>query len=317
MAVEASTNTFEFVRKIRNVVKEVYVVNPIKFGVIHKTNKKTDKIDAKKLAYGANYHAATGGHHLPLVYVPEKQRSELRSLFTTYDQIKKKITMTMNRIHSILKANLFPYNGININDEEHRKEILGLELPGNEKFQIELLYKDLDMQLEHKGKLGERIERFAVPYKEEVKIMISTTGISILCALAVKSDYAEIGRFPNEKGFTSYLRTAPKIDSSNNQIHIGAVNKQSRKLALSMLIQGLPHYWGSNERIKNFRETKIKGKSKGKVRIAIARKLLVCLYFMLKRKELYRYKNQFLYDTKLKKLDDIINRYNKGEIQTK
>jgi len=309
LAVEASTNTFDFVRKIKNNVKEVYVVNPIKYGIIHKTNKKTDKIDAKKLAYGAKYHAATGGNHLPLVYVPEKQISELRSLFTTYDLIKKKITMTVNRIHSILKANLFPYNGKNINEKECREEILRLRLPENEKFQIEILYEELDKHLEHKEKFEEKIERFAAPYKEEVKTMISVTGISILCALAIKSDYAELERFPNAKGFTSYLRTAPKIDASRSAIHIGSVNKESRKLALSMLIQGLPHYWNSNEGIKNFRENKIKGKSKGKVRIAIARKLLVCLYFMLKRNELYRYTNQLLYAQKLEKLNEIIDKY--------
>ena len=161
------------------------------------------------------------------------------------------------------------------------------------------------------GLFTKRIESFAVPYEEEVKTMISVNGVSILGALALKADFAELDRFSNVKGFTSYLRTAPGVDASNGEIHIGHVNKQSRKLALRMLIQGLPHYWSSNEGIKNFRENKLKGKSRGKVRIAIARKLLVCIYFMLKRNELYRYTNQFLYAKKLKKLNNIINRYKK------
>lgn len=311
LAVEASTPTFEFVSRIKDKVKEVYVVDPIKYGIIHKTNKKTDKIDAKKLALGAKYHSATDGNHLPIVHVPEKGVTELRTLFTTYEQIKKKTTMTINRIHSILKANLLPYNGKDISEQGCREEILGLKLPEHEKFQIKMLYEEIDFYFEHKRQLEERIESFAVPYEEEVKTMISVNGVSILGALALKADFAELDRFSNVKEFTSYLRTAPGVDASNGEIHVGHVNKQSRKLALSMLIQGLPHYWSSNEGIKNFRENKLKGKSRGKVRIAIARKLLVCIYFMLKRNELYRYTNQFLYAKKLKKLNSIINRYKK------
>ena len=40
LAVEASTPTFEFVSRIKDKLKEVYVVNPIKYGIIHKTNRK-------------------------------------------------------------------------------------------------------------------------------------------------------------------------------------------------------------------------------------------------------------------------------------
>lgn len=305
VAVEASTNTFCFAREIKDKVKEVYVVDPIRYGIIHKTNKKTDKIDAKKLAYGAKYHDQTGGQHLPLVYVPEEKISELRCLFTTYLQTGKKINMTRNRIHSILKANLFPYNDRDINEKSVREEILSLAIPEADKFQIELLYEELDLLYGHKDRLEEKIKSFAPTYEKEVKIIVSVTGVSILTSLALKADYADVNRFSNSRHFTSYLRTAPCIDESNSSTRIGSVNKNSRKLALGLLIQGLPHYWESNETAKNFREKKIQGKSKGKVRIAMARKLMTVIYCMLKRNELYRYTNNMLYEKKLREFQKI------------
>jgi hypothetical protein len=43
--VEASTNTFKFVKLIREKIKEVYVAHTHKLKLISLVKKKTDKID--------------------------------------------------------------------------------------------------------------------------------------------------------------------------------------------------------------------------------------------------------------------------------
>ena len=50
IAVEASTNSFWFYDQVIGLVKDCLVINPWKFLQIYKSNKKTDKIDAKKIA---------------------------------------------------------------------------------------------------------------------------------------------------------------------------------------------------------------------------------------------------------------------------
>ena len=47
VAIEASTNTFWFYDLVEEKVLEAYVINTWKFLEMFKTNKKTDKIDAK------------------------------------------------------------------------------------------------------------------------------------------------------------------------------------------------------------------------------------------------------------------------------
>ena len=135
--------------------------------------------------------------------------------------------------------------------------------------------------------------------------MTSMPGISIFIAMSLKADYIDISRFKNSKHFCSYLRTAPKVDRSNKTNHITGLNKNSRKLSLSLLIQGLPHFYTSNTYLSQYRKKKMQGKAAGRVRIAMARKLLSILYVMLKRKELYRYSLPVGYARKLEELEKL------------
>ena len=305
IVVEASGNTFAFAHLIRNRVKKVHIVDPLDFRIIHDTRKKTDKIDAQKLARGGVYHECVDSNHLPLVTLPDKKIMELRSLFATYRKITHRITAVTNRIHSILKGCLKPYNDRHIRSKDVRSEIEGLDIELAYKLQIKILYDEMDLVLKHKALLAEVILGYAKYYEEDVKIMTSIPGISILIALALKADYIDISRFANAKKFCSYLRTAPKVDKSNKTTHITCLNKHSRKLSLSLVIQGLPHFYASNTYLSQYRKKKMQGKHAGRVRIAMARKMLNILYVMLKRKELYRYSLPLVYARKLEELEKL------------
>ena len=82
--VEASTNTFKFVEHIRDQVWEVYVANTHKLRLISMVNKKTDRIDAEKLAIFLKMQLVSGEELIKSVYIPEQRIQDLRSLFTSY-----------------------------------------------------------------------------------------------------------------------------------------------------------------------------------------------------------------------------------------
>ena len=136
-------------------------------------------------------------------------------------------------------------------------------------------------------------------YKEDVNLLVSIPGISHIGALAIISDIADISRFKSAKNLCSYLRTAPKVDSSNNQVHIGHINKCSRKQSLFYILQAEQFMVQHNKRLDRFYQQKKNGKSTGKVRIAVARKTMVAIFHMLKRRELYRYYDINLYNRKV------------------
>lgn len=133
--------------------------------------------------------------------------------------------------------------------------------------------------------------------------MISIPGISLLTAMVFVSDYADIRRFSSSKKFTSYLRTGMTVAASNEKCHVGHVNKQSRKASLNMLLQKLHHTWQHESPTMKFRERKkSERKNNGKIRIAIARKIITAMYYMLRDRKPYKYLIETNYNTKLKEL---------------
>ena len=69
-------------------------------------HKKTDKIDAEKLTIYLKMCKVSGEDLILPVYLPEQIIQDLRSLFTTYNLIKRHIGSIKNRIHALLKQNL-------------------------------------------------------------------------------------------------------------------------------------------------------------------------------------------------------------------
>jgi transposase len=76
----------------------VYVVNPNKVKLIAESKKKTDKVDAKVLAYLLPMDG------LPKrVYVAEGESRELRDLLRSRQQLIKSVTSLMNHLRGLLR----------------------------------------------------------------------------------------------------------------------------------------------------------------------------------------------------------------------
>lgn len=297
--MEASTPTFTFSDLIRDKVKETIVLDPFQFKAIANSRKKTDKIDAGTLARMGKYHVESGEDFLPEVYIPEEIIRKLRSLFTTYNLIKKQITQTKNRIYSIFKQNLKPYTRKYI-FEEPRYNLDKEEIDEEYKIQIEILLEVLDKLEEEKDRIKKEILLLGEPFMEDIDILVSISGISVFTALGLISDYATIDRFQNPKQFSKYLRSTPKSEISNRKVKTGKTQKSGRKLSLNLMLQSMNHFRRESPYINGFYIRLKKGKGACRARMAVIRKMLVIIFFMLQRKEYYRYMNRILHDRKMR-----------------
>jgi transposase len=305
--IEACGNAFWFYDQIIELVKECYILDVNKYKA---NTNKTDKLDAKKLAKKLAYYVITNGDSddLPLVYVPPKAVRELRALFTTYQLNKKTMTQFKNRIHSI-----FTENGLNIprnyiSNPENRAKLL--EMPINDiwKSQLKILFAQMDMIERETEKIIQEIYQLGNRlFKTEITLLLSIKGFSPLTAIALMSDVIDINRFPSVKKFCAYLRTAPKVKSSNDKTVIGSTNKFSRTLTCTLMSQSVEHFAQSCEHLGAFYERVKQGKKAGVYRMALIRKTLVCAYYMLKRKKKFNWVDDKLYNEKLRQFNIIIN----------
>ncbi|MBS0616797.1 MAG: transposase [Spirochaetes bacterium] len=111
---------------MRPLVKEVIVVNPHKMKLISFVNKKTDKVDAEKLAMFAKMQVRGEEELIAPVFVPEEGIRNLRSLFATYSNVKAQIVQTKNRIHALLKQQMVIVKPSELQSISGRKRLLAL-----------------------------------------------------------------------------------------------------------------------------------------------------------------------------------------------
>jgi transposase len=292
--IEATTNAFWFCERIRPLVKECYVlnVNAVKF-----MGNKTDKLDAQRLLDVLSYYFHVKGiAELPSVFVPRVDVQNLRSLLSTYRLNKKIENQLKNRIYSLLKQ----VGVVTTKKKLFTKVGWGMALNGISeglKLHVRLLRRQLTETMKTTESIKDLIIELGMKtFKEEVELLLSIPGFGVFSAIVVLADVANIDRFQSAKKFCAYLRTAPRIKESNSSTYLGRVTKQSRSMSCSVLTQSVLHFKHAGPHFSSFYDRIRTGKSAGKSRIALIRKMLVATYFMLKRHQLFRWvdKDQYL-----------------------
>ena len=130
-------------------------------------------------------------------------------------------------------------------------------------------------------------------YLKEIDILTSMKGISVFTAIALIADIATIERFPNSKHFSSYLKSAPGVDSSNDTTRICKTNKFGRKLSITLLTQSLNHFRDSNAKLRRWYDRKLGYiDKKGKLRMALCRRVFTEIYQMLKKGEYHYFRDK-------------------------
>jgi Transposase IS116/IS110/IS902 family. len=302
VAAEASTNTFWFAEQVAPFVKECFIINTWKFKTITGANQKTDYLDAEKLANRLKYHVLfdKSEKEFPLVYKPVKQVQIFRTFFTTYNIFKKQKNVAENRVRSLFKQNgMFGLKKLKLYQKAAQEKILAKEMREEIRFQVKMLFDTINYFVEKMDELKEKILVESRIFQKEIEILTSIKGISPFVAAAIMADVVDINRFSNVKKFCSYLRAAPKIKESGDSTKIGKINKQSRSLTMGLMVECVNHFRNSSDKVDKFYIKKCNGKSKGKVRIAVVRKILVAIYNMLKYNKLYYYVDKNNHNNKL------------------
>jgi hypothetical protein len=151
-----------------------------------------------------------------------------------------------------------------------------------------------------------KIKKAGIQYMALIVILTSMSGISVVTAIAIIADIFDISRFRNSKHFASYLRSTPRVESSNDKTIIKSTTKAGRKLTITLISQSLNHFRDNNEKLKAWYEKIEIFKKKGVVRMALCRRVITEIYQMLKKEEYHYFRNPLLHEKKLleyRKLD--------------
>jgi len=273
----------------------VVLANPLKTKAIASARIKSDKVDARILAH------LLRGDLVAESYVPPKHLREVRALVRHRASIVKIRTMVKNKVHALIDkygytcgySDLFGRGGV--------EWLNSLELASLDRLM-------LSNHLQHIENLNQQIERVDEEIRskasqdEDVKLLLSMTGIDIYTALLIRSEIGSIDRFPDYKKLVSWAGLAPSLHQSGSIEYSGRITKQGSRMLRWIMVEAARVAVNHDERMRAFYERVKHRRGDQKAIIAVANKMLKIIWFMLKRREPYESTNRKRYERKLNSL---------------
>jgi transposase len=282
VALEAGNLAFIMAKELEKTVGcAVRVLNPSRLAVIYATDKKTDPEDALKLA-----HLLTDqpDSRLPIVPVPSDEEMARRKVLASYAREQRSRNQTINRLHA-----LFVHQGIttvvrkDLATQEDREATVA-QLTGLEREEADHLVACLSL---YEGRITALEKKMAEQTEgdEQIERLQTVPGVGPKVSFAF-SAYIQAERFANASQVSNYLGLVPRVSMSGTIVRYGRITKRGNGYLRALLVQAAwAVTWSKNggalrERFEYM--TVVKGLGKKKAIVAIARRLAVIMYTLLK-----------------------------------
>jgi len=275
IGIEATGYTQWFERLAAELGHELWVGDPAEIRARAVRRQKTDTRDAEHLL------DLLVNHRFPRVWAPTPEERDFRQLLKHRDKLVKMQTSVRNQLHFLAMS-----QGVcrkqRLWSEGGREELEGLGLGRWASRRRQELLELLD-------RLGPRIEELDAAVKAEaarrpaaVRLM-EQKGVGPVTALAFVLTVGPIERFPTSRKLVSYLGLNPREDSSGGHQRLGHISKQGNEMVRWLLVEA-GHTAAQYDLELRRRYQRLKFRRGGKVaKVAIARRLAVQLYWMLRR----------------------------------
>src|ERR1700758_4659259 len=285
VGMEASGHARWFERLLAELNFELWMGDAAKIRVKRVRKKKTDREDARhilKLMLKDDF---------PRIWVPSWENRDLRQLLWHRHRMVQARTRIMNQLQAVAlneglrcKKRLWREHG--------RQQLESFRLaPWASRRRRDLL-ELLDRLNPTITELSQAIEQEVEKCPEAQRLM-THPGVGPLTALAFVLIIGDADRFQCGKQVASYLGLVPLEDSSGNRRRLGHITKQGRSMlrfllveAAQVTVRSLPQW-----RSKYVHLTMRRGRKIAKV--AMARKLAVRLYWMMRKEWDYEQVKKF------------------------
>jgi transposase len=267
VGIEATFPALWFERLLGECGHELWVGDAARIRASEVRQQKTDTRDAEHLL------ELLCTNRFPRIWVPSLEERDLRQLLVHRMKLVRARTTVKNQLHALAisqgvcrKRKLWSARG--------RAELDRLALlPWAARRRKELL--------ESLQQLDQAVEEAAAG-RAEVARLRTHPGVGPVVALAMVLTLGPVERFPNSRKVVSSLGLNPREHSSGGRQRLGAISKQGNTMMRWLLVQAAqtaarydPELRRTYQRLK-FRRVS------GVAKVAIARRLAVRLYWMLR-----------------------------------
>ena len=284
VGIEMCSLTMKVAREMKAAVGcDVLLLHAGKLAVIYKSLKKTDKEDALKLARLVKSHE---DEELPIVPLPSETDLKRRRMVREAKQLRSDRTKEVNRLHALfVECGVTDIKKKNLATKTSRaKSVSSLE--ETQRKQAERICQVINLI---ETQIAEVKKEVAVEAGNDgnIKNLQTVPGIGKLTAVAYSGFVGDGSRFDNGAQVSNYLGLVPKLDISCDQVHYGNITQAGNPEVRSLLIMAdWSHVRFSEEdtvlKSKWQYLTQVRGMSKKKAIVCIARKMAEMMFAILK-----------------------------------
>lgn len=285
-AMEATLFTGWIYDFLKPYAHELKVGHPLMLKAIFASKKKSDRIDARKLADMIRCD------WFPECYMAPKQMRDLRCVLRYRNHLVRESVRMQNKICGLLMESGVEYNKKKLSGKRYFDELLDsldyvpdslvdmLGFSRSAKETFEAAQKRLVRELCDNRVLKERVER-----------LMSIPGVGEITALTWALEIGDPHRFTSVKKALSYCGLVSGLSESAGKKTRQPLSKQRNKHIQPILIQAakLAPRW--NPQLAKLHDQEIKkGRNKNEASLAVARKLVAYLLYVDKKEDNFELK---------------------------
>jgi transposase len=261
--------------------------NPVMMKAIAAAKKKSDKLDARKIADLVRCNL------LPGCYVPPVEMRELRRLLRYRNTVVGHAVQTKNKMSGLLMEVGAEYNKQRLHGKQYFTELLGEleEVPASVKDMLRLSRSALEMFEATQRQILDRLQKEPL-LKKRVKLLQSIPGVGEVTSLTWALEVCDPRRFASIADAVSYCGLTSALDSSADKQKRGPISKQRNPHLQSVLIEAakLAPRW--NRQLAELHERELQRGHRNRATLEVARKLVAYLLAVDKSGKPFEVRNQ-------------------------
>jgi transposase len=281
VVIEATRNWEWIVTLLKLKGCTVTLAHPFKTKAIASARIKTDAIDAKTLCHLLRTDL------IPRAYIATGEHLDNRELSRGRINLVHDQTLLKNRIMAILAKENLNYRGSDLFGVRGKAWLTTQSLSASKREMVDVYMKRLT-DTQGAIKTVDALIKEKSSSDPRVKILNTIPGIGSTTAFLLASEIGAIERFTTSKQFTSYFGLVPRLSQSGGHAYYGRITKLGNPYVRWSLVQASHRLARVDKQSKQFIQRLTYKHGKKKAIVALARKLAVIVFCVLKENRPYK-----------------------------
>jgi transposase len=277
LIIEASSNTFAVAERLVAIDRQVFILESHRAGQIGKSYLANDKVDAAKIA-----RIYLSGLAIK-VWHPDAETRQRRELLATYQRCVKESTRAKQHLRSFLNEHALRLpKGFQLCRPEALSRLLVLKpWSPRQKLLVTEMHGSLIAIRERRQRLR-RMMALEIEEQPDFLRLYKLAGLNLITTYALVAVIGDIHRFAQSKKLVSYLGLNPSVVESGNSDQGGALHAHGRGSLRALLIQASKRLLTTQNPMQKWGLSVALRRGVNKAAVAVARKLTVAVWHVMK-----------------------------------